>query len=200
MKLNKINAIALAVSLSAVSSLSYAHNHEDTVVHKQIIPKLMAGVNLYEEAVSFDDKTSMADFSMASYAVGLEYEFTPTFGAELRHYFGGEEKRITHADASELSHDAEMESATALLLSIQTPSLWGFSAYLQGGPSMVKNSFDTVDYSNNSFAYGGGIEFQASDDVIVFLDALQFNEYDVPEEDVKSVKNRMAMLGVAMQF
>lgn len=194
--MTKMKAIATVIALGVASTPALADHHE----HKQAIPKIMAGANAYEETLKVDDAMSVYDAAMATYAVGFEYEFTPTVGAELRHYFGGEEKLVSHTDESKTNHYAEMEGATALLLNLQTPKLWGFSAYVQGGPAMAKNSLDGNDYSNNSFAYGAGIEFEIKDDMFIFIDALQFNEYDIKDSKVGSVKNRLGMFGFAMQF
>ncbi len=195
--MKKLHAIAMAISLTTFSTVSFADNDD----HKSTVAKVMAGANIFETQNTAADELTTESVALATYGIGIEYEFTPTLGMELRHYFGGEQKELSHEKSNSVASDTvSLNSATTLLFNVQSPDYMGLSAYLQGGPAIVKNDFNGEDYSNTSIAYGAGIEYQTGENTLVFLDALQFNEYDIKSVDAKSVKNRMVMLGFAMQF
>lgn len=191
-------SLVAILGLASFSSVSHAaHDFSD----KHTSVKLMAGANLYEDVHVTEANQTSQDVALATYGLGIEYDFTRTFGVELRHYFGGEEKSISYdVSDADVSNKVSMDSATALLLNVQSPTFYGASAYLQGGPSIVKSSLNNVGVSNTSFAYGAGLEYIVGKNSFVSLDALIFNEFDVTDQNKKSVKNKIISLGFALKF
>lgn len=189
-----LTALAMSIGMASISA------HAETGERQAAIPKIMAGVNSYHETLTFGDEESIGNPVLENYAVGFEYEFVPAVGIELRHYFGGDDARITHTDEDATKRYVQLESATALLLNFQTPELWRLSAYVQGGPAFVKNSFNDENYTRQTLAYGAGIELKVNEDMFIFADVLHFHQYDLRDSNIGSVKNRMAMIGFAMKF
>jgi hypothetical protein len=171
-RLIKVAVISVGLT-SFLSASALAGGHED---HKSVKPKVMIGL----------------DQDLASFGAALEYEFTPHYGMELRHHFGGN----TIETAGSTYSDASFESTTALLVTAQTPSLWGVSAYLQGGPAIVKYSLDNASRSDNALMYGGGIEYSFDHDKSLFIDAVKTDtSYEVDELDSKLIS-----VGFLMKF
>tara|TARA_Y100001934_G_C12211779_1_gene706417 strand:+ start:430 stop:1026 length:597 start_codon:yes stop_codon:yes gene_type:complete len=191
-------SLVTALGLAAFSSFTHA-SHDFGDKHTSI--KLLAGANLYEDVHVTETNQTSQDVALATYGVGIEYDLTRTFGVELRHYFGGEEKNISYeVGDTNVNSNVSMDAATALLLNIQSPSFYGASAYLQGGPSIVKSSLNNVGVSNTSFAYGAGLEYIVGKNSFVSLDALIFNEFDATDQSKKSIKNKIITLGFALKF
>jgi opacity protein-like surface antigen len=170
---------------------------------KPVSFKGMVGINKYEADYGNASQSVVQEEDLYGLGLAVKYDFTPIFGTELRYYIGGEEKYF-ESDSFEV--EASLEMAGTLMLTAQTPELFGVRAYVQAGPAFVKNSIGGRDLSKQSIAYGGGIEYSIDESRVLFIDALQFSnsEFSMNLDDETAIsgvlKNRIISLGFMMKF
>jgi hypothetical protein len=200
-----MNHIRKTILASAILSTLLASSAiASTEGHKSVKVKVMTGINKYEADYGNDDQSVLQEEELYGYGIAIEYEFTPTIGMELRHYFGGEKKKFGE---DVFAVEASLENASALMLTAKTPELFGLSIYIQAGPSLIKNSINGSDVSKKSIAYGGGVKYSVDETKSIFVDTIQFSksEFSMDLGDDESpisgeLKNRIISLGFMMKF
>ncbi len=217
MKCLKNLTLAAALMTTLFSTSALADDDFQNVTFK-----LMASAHDYYANYGSVDQNVDRDDVLASFGAAIGYKFNPYVGMELRHYFGGENKQY---GGEFFKEEASLEQATALLLTVETPSLFGFNAGIHAGPSLVKNSINELDVNNNGLSFGGALTFSfgKNNDKAIFLDVTQFTdtqftqEFVAPEaEDTDEgeavetllaknpisgkIRNRVVSLGFMMKF
>lgn len=193
----KKTAIALAVAIASLSSYSYARQPSNT---------FYAGGKV---GWSSYHRNSMADFDKSKKAIGgglfVGYQANPFLGLEVGYDYLGTDKHTPKEDGPEKNkfkvHGVSVSAKVGYPLTFITDSL---DIYARGGVLINQNKFKGNGYDNSyitaSPLYGGGIEYQMTENFTARIDYQWVNRISNNGPEGFHPDNSLLSLGLAYNF